>query len=76
MVAGRDGTEGFNDVGHSEDARSLLRGFLIGTVEGSTQQVSATTTGSIVGRRACLELPTDCASPSLMNKSNFRQLLL
>ena len=38
-VAGSDGTEGFNDIGHSEDARRQLRGFQIGVVEG-TRQVS------------------------------------
>ena len=33
-VAGGDGTEGFNDIGHSDDARKLLKGFLVGSVEG------------------------------------------
>ena len=38
-VAGTDGTEGFNDIGHSEDARRQLRGLQIGIVEGTRQQV-------------------------------------
>merc|ERR1711935_163195 len=29
-VAGQDGTEGFEDVGHSEDARDMLKEYLIG----------------------------------------------
>lgn len=35
-VAGADGTEGFNDIGHSQEARQQLEGFAIGTVEGAT----------------------------------------
>lgn len=29
-VAGQDGSEGFEDVGHSEDARDMLKEYLIG----------------------------------------------
>ncbi|KAI9218947.1 cytochrome b5-like heme/steroid binding domain-containing protein [Blastocladiella britannica] len=32
--AGADATEGFEDVGHSEDARELLKKYLIGEVKG------------------------------------------
>lgn len=35
-VAGADGTEGFNDIGHSQEARQQLEGFAIGTLEGAT----------------------------------------
>lgn len=31
-VAGQDGTQAFEDVGHSDDARELLEPFLIGEV--------------------------------------------
>ncbi|CAH2041701.1 unnamed protein product, partial [Iphiclides podalirius] len=31
-VAGEDGTQGFEDVGHSEDARELLKKYKIGTL--------------------------------------------
>ncbi|CAH0726767.1 unnamed protein product, partial [Brenthis ino] len=31
-VAGQDGTQGFEDVGHSEDARELLKKYKIGTL--------------------------------------------
>ncbi|CAH2090104.1 unnamed protein product [Euphydryas editha] len=30
--AGKDGTQGFEDVGHSDDARELLKKFKIGTL--------------------------------------------
>jgi len=32
--AGKDATEAFEDVGHSEDARSLLGPMLVGELEG------------------------------------------
>ncbi|CAH0047322.1 unnamed protein product [Clonostachys solani] len=34
-VAGVDGTDGFNDIGHSTDARKELETMLIGTLEGA-----------------------------------------
>eukprot|EP01139_Manchomonas_bermudensis_P009875 Amastigsp_a339645_496.p2 type:complete len:132 gc:universal Amastigsp_a339645_496:53-448(+) len=33
-VAGRDGTTGFDDVGHSIDARNMLKKYYIGDLEG------------------------------------------
>lgn len=33
-VAGMDATEAFEDIGHSDDAREILKGLLIGKVEG------------------------------------------
>lgn len=35
-VAGTDATEAFEDIGHSDDAREILKGLLIGKVEGGT----------------------------------------
>lgn len=35
-VAGMDATEAFEDIGHSDDAREILKGLLIGKVEGGT----------------------------------------
>ncbi|KAL4869084.1 cytochrome b5-like heme/steroid binding domain-containing protein [Aspergillus spectabilis] len=32
-VAGQDGTEAFEDVGHSDEAREILEGLLVGTVK-------------------------------------------
>ncbi|PWN94426.1 cytochrome b5 [Acaromyces ingoldii] len=32
--AGKDATESFEDVGHSDDARALLPGMLVGEIEG------------------------------------------
>ncbi|KAJ2751926.1 Cytochrome b5, partial [Coemansia nantahalensis] len=32
--AGKDATEAFEDIGHSEDARDLLKGLMIGRLEG------------------------------------------
>jgi len=34
-VAGADGTEGFNDIGHSKEAKEQLEGLVIGTIEGA-----------------------------------------
>jgi hypothetical protein len=33
--AGKDGTEAFEDVGHSDEARALLPAMLVGTLEGT-----------------------------------------
>ena len=32
-VGGQDGTEAFEDVGHSDEAREILDGLLVGTVK-------------------------------------------
>lgn len=32
-VAGQDATEAFEDVGHSDEAREILNGLLIGTLQ-------------------------------------------
>lgn len=37
-VGGQDATEAFEDVGHSDEAREILEGMLIGTLK---RQVSA-----------------------------------
>lgn len=40
-VAGADATEPFEDIGHSEDAREILSGLLIGTLEGGAPKKAA-----------------------------------
>lgn len=37
-VSGTDATENFEDVGHSTDARDLMKEFLIGELEGATAE--------------------------------------
>ncbi|GAC96951.1 hypothetical protein PHSY_004535 [Pseudozyma hubeiensis SY62] len=44
--AGKDATEAFEDVGHSEDARALLGPMLVGELEGGTQKIK-TTSGAV-----------------------------
>ncbi|CAG7848297.1 SubName: Full=Probable cytochrome b5 {ECO:0000313/EMBL:CCA73418.1} [Serendipita indica DSM 11827] len=39
--AGKDATESFEDVGHSDEARDLLKGMLVGTFAGSEKLKSA-----------------------------------
>ena len=39
--AGRDGSDAFEDVGHSDDARALLPGMLKGELEGAEQTKSS-----------------------------------
>jgi len=39
--AGKDATEAFEDVGHSEEARVLLPGMLVGVFEKGTNEVKA-----------------------------------
>lgn len=38
--AGKDATEAFEDVGHSDDARALLPAMLVGAIEGGVSGVS------------------------------------
>ncbi|PWN26642.1 cytochrome b5 [Jaminaea rosea] len=40
--AGKDATEAFEDVGHSDDARSLLPGMLVGSIEGGVEKAKKT----------------------------------
>ncbi|SNX82682.1 probable cytochrome b5 [Melanopsichium pennsylvanicum] len=44
--AGKDATEAFEDVGHSEDARALLGPMLVGELEGGSQRIK-TTSGAV-----------------------------
>ena len=37
-VAGVDGTEAFEDVGHSDEAREILDGLLVGTLKRQVRQ--------------------------------------
>ncbi|KAH9045366.1 cytochrome b5-like heme/steroid binding domain-containing protein [Lactarius pseudohatsudake] len=39
--AGKDATEAFEDVGHSDEARALLPGFLVGEFEKGPNEVKA-----------------------------------
>ena len=39
--AGRDGSDAFEDVGHSDDARALLPAMLKGELEGAQQSKSS-----------------------------------
>ncbi|KIM25165.1 hypothetical protein M408DRAFT_74759 [Serendipita vermifera MAFF 305830] len=39
--AGKDATESFEDVGHSDEARDLLKGMLVGTFDGGDKLKSA-----------------------------------
>jgi cytochrome b involved in lipid metabolism len=36
LLAGKDATEAFEDVGHSDEARDLLKDMLVGDFEGTT----------------------------------------
>ncbi|CCE78169.1 Piso0_000785 [Millerozyma farinosa CBS 7064] len=42
-VAGQDATEAFDDIGHSDDAREILKGLLIGKLEGGVVKTEAAT---------------------------------
>ena len=42
-VGGQDATEAFEDVGHSDEAREILEGLLIGTLERKVCAILATT---------------------------------
>lgn len=47
-VAGTDATEAFNDIGHSDDAHDILKGLLIGKLEGgvTVEATGVTSAGS------------------------------
>jgi len=40
-VAGRDATQDFEDVGHSDEARTMMKDYYIGDLEGSSAKESA-----------------------------------
>jgi len=40
-LAGQDATEEFEDTGHSEDARAILKKYLVGEVEGGAMSASS-----------------------------------
>ncbi|EJD53537.1 cytochrome b5 [Auricularia subglabra TFB-10046 SS5] len=50
--AGKDATEAFEDVGHSDEARSLLAGMLVGTFDGG--EANASSSGSRCDTRFAL----------------------
>ena len=39
-VAGQDATEAFEDVGHSDEAREILEGLLVGTLQRAVRLLS------------------------------------
>lgn len=41
-VAGTDATEAFDDIGHSDDAHDILKGLLIGKVDGAVLKQAKT----------------------------------
>lgn len=46
--AGKDATEAFEDVGHSEDARALLGPMLVGELEGGVSTTTLTTSRILI----------------------------
>ena len=54
LPQGQDGTEAFEDVGHSDEARALLPGMYIGDFEKN----------SVRGRRVCCPPAADSRSPT------------
>ncbi|XP_062468974.1 cytochrome b5 isoform X1 [Pezoporus occidentalis] len=68
--AGRDATESFEDVGHSSDAREMLKQYYIGEIhphdrkkEGS-KNPSVTSSGQSRRHETAASEPVDCLSPS------------
>jgi cytochrome b involved in lipid metabolism len=53
--AGKDGTEAFEDVGHSDEARALLPAMLVGTLEGTLVRPrrDLQATGGVLIRMRC-----------------------
>lgn len=54
-VAGTDATEAFEDIGHSDDAHEILKGLLVGKVEGGV--VKDAKTASAVAEEGGLSMP-------------------
>lgn len=44
-VAGQDATDAFDDIGHSDDAKEILEGLLVGTLEGAIPKKVASSSG-------------------------------
>lgn len=66
-VGGQDASEAFEDVGHSDEAREILNGLLVGTIERKVTQISTTvekrgeTDNATVGGRPATQ-DTHCTS--------------
>lgn len=71
--AGKDGTEGFNDVGHSEDARKLLEPMYVGDLEGKVvrRSVSSFTRSAVALPHPPLPPGTCAYAQSLDNSEPF-----
>lgn len=46
-LAGQDGTEAFNDIGHSDDAVEMLKDLLVGSLDPASQAVSSEKVASV-----------------------------
>jgi len=57
-VGGQDATEAFEDVGHSDEARDILKTLLIGTLKGGNAS-------ALQGAAAAAGAPISVSSPSL-----------
>jgi cytochrome b involved in lipid metabolism len=54
-VGGQDSTEAFEDVGHSDEAREILEGLLVGTLKRSVLQPFSTSSNTFPHTQLCLE---------------------
>ncbi|XP_059045126.1 uncharacterized protein LOC131840919 isoform X2 [Achroia grisella] len=73
-VAGKDGTQAFEDVGHSEDARTVMKKFKIGTLPPSEQSGSSNVTNCC--KEIKKKLPSSDKTPVCKSCSATRLLLL
>lgn len=61
--AGEDATEAFNDIGHSDDAHDILKGLLIGKLEGGvTVETKGVTSGASSAEVSSLPFPLVAAA--------------
>ena len=61
--AGEDATEAFDDIGHSDDAHDILKGLLIGKLEGGVvKEAKGTTSSSGLGEVSSLPFPLIAAA--------------
>jgi len=58
-VAGQDATEAFDDVGHSDEAREILQGFLKGKLKGGATKPEPVGKATDAGKKS----PTDSSAP-------------
>lgn len=74
-VGGQDATEAFEDVGHSDEAREILEGLLIGKLKRAVRLPPASTSRHLEEKSFCSSQFSDWIPPYLLTKATEHKKL-